>query len=292
MRHIESQTNVDVLAVVIHAFYVDVFDKILKSLKGLSVPIKVYVTTTCELEDEVKKSLVSSGLNFSLLVVVNHGRDVLPFFMIMPKVLQAEHDVILKLHTKKTSHRSDGDAWMDDILNKLILKNNVSECLGFIQNNKDVGMISPAGHVLSISKYLGSNEGGIVSVANNLGVSKEKVMDEVFSAGTMFYARVTAMLPIINLGFTSENFEKEEGQVDGTLAHAIERCFSISCFSAQFRLVSTDTVFGNVSQSVQDEYTYADARSYGEDASIIVKVFHYALRPKKLLIKIKNMILR
>lgn len=288
----KSQSQSEVLAVVVHAFYPDVFVKIIKSLTSISTPLKLYVTTTRDHEVEVNRVLESSGLKFYVLPVENHGRDVLPFFMIMPEVVRADHDVILKLHTKKTSHRGDGDAWMDDILNKLVLKSNVSKCLGFIQKNRDVGMISPAGHIIPISKYLGSNEHGVINVAKRLGVSKGDVMNEVFSAGTMFYARVSAMLPIINLGFTSEAFEEEKGQVDGTLAHAIERCFSISCFSAQLRLISTDTVFGNVSQSVQDEYTYADARSYGEDASIVVKVFHYALRPKKLLIKIKNMILR
>jgi len=98
--------------------------------------------------------------------------------------------------------------------------------------------------------------------------------------------RVAAMLPIINLNFTSEDFEEEMGQVDGTLAHAIERCFSISCFSAQLRLASMD----DTSQSVQGDYAHAEARSFGKDTPALVKVFYYLLRPKTLLVKIKNLI--
>jgi lipopolysaccharide biosynthesis protein len=57
-----------------------------------------------------------------------------------------------------------------------------------------------------------------------------------FVAGTMFYARTQAILPLLRLQIREEDFEPECGQVDGTFAHAIERAFSYAALAAGFRL--------------------------------------------------------
>lgn len=289
MKH---QTNPDVLAVVIHAFYVDVFSDIIQSLKGLSVPIKIYVTTISEHESEINQILISSGFDFYLLSVANRGRDVLPFLRIMPKVIQNDHVVVLKLHTKKTEHRIDGAVWMDDILSKLVAKNKVDRYFDLIKNNNNIGIIAPAGHIVSMSAYCGSNKKNVLRISKRLGFCKSDVMREMFVAGTMFYAHVSALKPMIELALTDDDFEVENNQVDGTLAHAIERCFSISSLSANLKLISSDSVNVGASQVVHDDYAYADATSYSKYASVASIVSFYLLKVKKLVIKIKNMMLR
>lgn len=288
----KRQTNSDVLAVVIHAFYIDVFVKIIHSLKDLSVPIKVYATTTGEHENEVKQILISSSFDFYSLPVVNRGRDVLPFLTVMPEVIQNGHEIVLKLHTKKTKHRDDGDVWMDDILSKLVTRSKVERYFNLIKSDEKIGMIAPAGHIVAMSAYCGSNKKNILSISKRLGFCESDVMDEVFIAGTMFYAHVSALEPMIDLGFTDEDFEIENNQVDGTLAHAIERCFSISCLSANLKLISSDSVVGNDAQDVQRRYAYADPPGCSEHDSITCTVSLLLFKFKKFVVKIKNMILR
>ena len=60
-----------------------------------------------------------------------------------------------------------------------------------------------------------------------------------FVAGSMFYARVQALIPLLNLGLQSDDFEPELGQLDGTMAHSIERAFAISAYTAGLKLVDT-----------------------------------------------------
>ena len=74
MYEMSRQNNSEVLAGVIHAFYVDIFTRIIHSLKDISVPIKIYVTTTSEHKSEINQILVSSAVDFFLLPVDNRGR--------------------------------------------------------------------------------------------------------------------------------------------------------------------------------------------------------------------------
>jgi lipopolysaccharide biosynthesis protein len=284
----KQRINSDVLAVVIHVYYIDVFAKIIQSLEDLGVPLKVYVTTTSELESEIKDALISSGFNFLLLPVANHGRDVLPFFKVMPEVVRNGHTVLLKLHTKKTEHRRDGDAWMKDVLSKLVTNDKVGRCFDLLNSDEGIGMIAPAGHIISMSAYYGSNKEKVVSISKRLGFSETDVMDAAFVAGTMFYAHIAALQPILKLAFKDEDFELENKQVDGTLAHAIERCLSISCLSAGLKLISTDYLNGDVSPVVQGGYDYADATNFSNNASIGGVVSFYLFKLKKLAVKLIN----
>ena len=56
-------------------------------------------------------------------------------------------------------------------------------------------------------------------------VKEEDFLD--FPAGTMFWARTKSISELFDLQLDKKDFPEEKGQVDGTIAHAIERLFGI-----------------------------------------------------------------
>jgi len=61
-----------------------------------------------------------------------------------------------------------------------------------------------------------------------------------FPAGTMFWARLAALTPLATLPDAALDFEREAGQVDGTLHHAYERMMALVAASAGY--LTTDSL--------------------------------------------------
>jgi lipopolysaccharide biosynthesis protein/SAM-dependent methyltransferase len=225
-------------AIAVHAFYEDVFDEILHRIQLLPTFCKIFATTTPDKEAYVRQRLVGSGRLFSLRVLPNLGRDVLPFLKILPVISSEKFSVVVKVHTKKSPHRDDGGEWRNDLYEQLLDRKAFEAMLRAFENDPVLGMVGPDRHFVPMSTYIGSNASRIFSIGDRLGLSEQKVLKQGFFAGTMFAARVSALEPLMRLGFSDDEFEPEMGQVDGTLAHAIERGMSLSVAAAEMRIGS------------------------------------------------------
>jgi len=242
------------LALVIHVFHEDIFEEILGHLARLRrMRCWVYATCPPERADSVEARLRASGFGFTLVPVVNRGRDIWPFLQILPQVIEAGHDILLKVHTKKSPHREDGHLWRADLFRKLIDDASVNGALKHFDSNSSSGIIGPAGHVVPMNYYWGSNAARVERLAGRLGIDNGALADLRFVAGSMFFARVQALLPLLNLGIDASEFEPESGQVDGTLAHALERVFSVSAHA-----IGLDVCVLSDDAEVTVDYPYAE----------------------------------
>lgn len=253
-----STTMPEMLAIVIHAFYFDVFEEILKCIdKNLDVDLKLYVTTPDENRQRVEEALNAKGVRYTLSVVPNRGRDVAPFLSILHDVIRDGHSVLLKVHTKKSVHRSDGEVWRKDLFEKLLSRSAIRRAMEAFSSRADLGVIGADGHVVPMDFYWGSNAKTTRRLAERMGVSASELMELTFVAGTMFFARIEALRPLGSLGLRCGDFEEEAGQVDGTLAHAVERAISASAVSAGLTVES----FGE--DGVSTNYPFAERQTIG-----------------------------
>ena len=248
--------NASRVAVIVHAYYPELLEEINEFLRESDdLHLHLYVTTTADKVEAVQGLLERQPHNFEVIVVRNHGRDVLPFLHALQLVVKSEHDVILKIHTKKSTHRGDGATWRKDLYQKLLSKDSIKKALSLLGSDANLGILGPDGHIVKMGYYWGANAKTVEAISARLGVEKSDLMNLEFVAGTMFFAKTKALLPLLELGFTSDDFEAEAGQVDGTLAHAIERAFSVSAKSVNMTVSSF-----NANNSVE-HYLFA-ARSH------------------------------
>jgi lipopolysaccharide biosynthesis protein len=240
--------------VVIHAYYPEVFGEILEYIQQIShIPLKLYISTPVGRGEDIRARLAGSQLDYHLQEFPNHGRDVLPFLKLLPRILEDGFATLVKVHTKKSTHRQDGDNWRRDLYSKLLSPQALADALSDFASDSTLGILGPAGHVVPMSFYWGSNALAVEKLACRLGISPAELSRASFVAGTMFFAKIDALLPLMNLALSDEDFESEAGQVDGTFAHALERAIAISTHAAGLKLRSCDGTPSN------KRYAYADA---------------------------------
>ncbi|MCR8722004.1 rhamnan synthesis F family protein, partial [Pseudomonas syringae] len=215
-------------------FYVDILKEFISKIQenASSLKIKLYVSTPYENEKEVETILSESGFAYLLLGVQNLGRDILPFMHLARIVAKDEYPIILKLHTKRSKHREDGDKWRNELVDKLVSDGALYKNHQALIKNQSIGVLSPNGHLVPLKNHWGGNAENCARLANRLGFEFEEIIDKEFAAGTMFFAQTKALLPLLNLAIDEDDFDEELGQTDGTFAHAIERIISISSLAA------------------------------------------------------------
>ncbi len=228
------------VCVIVHAFYPELLAEIFEYLKRWSTPYRLVITTIPDKAEAVRDELLKHGMEADVLVDENRGRDILPFIRALRSVVKDEH-LILKLHTKKSLHRDDGDAWRKDLLSKLMSPEKANTIFNSFAQHSDLGLVAPEGHILSMSTYWGSNADTVHRLTKQMGGDVFLPESTLFAAGSMFYVRASAIQAILDLGLRDDDFEDEAGQVDGTLAHAIERCFSVATWLSGYYLASSDS---------------------------------------------------
>ena len=237
------------LAVAIHAFYPEVLPDILESVRWLPPETKLFVSCVEQGADQVLKLLRDTGREYGLYVLENHGRDVLPFLTILPDIEQQGFDVVAKVHTKRSDHRGDGNQWRTELCDAVIGLASVNKAIAALLNDPTIGMVGPARHFVPMTTYLGSNRERLLSYSAMLGYTKEEVLELGFFAGTMFIARVAAIRQITRLGITPQAFESEKSQIDGTLAHVLERVISVCVYASGYRAVDNDDTIADISMN-------------------------------------------
>ncbi|MCU7959396.1 MAG: glycoside hydrolase family 99-like domain-containing protein [gamma proteobacterium symbiont of Bathyaustriella thionipta] len=255
----EQPSNSKPLAIVIHAFYIDVLAEILAYLVDSPIAMKLYISTTREKFALVNDKLKECALQAEVIVVENRGRDILPFFQVMRKVIDDGCQYIVKVHTKKSTHRIDGDVWRKSLYDALLDKESMQTVVKYMEHNHTIGLVTPEAHIVSMDTYFGSNEKTITHLSERMGIPKPTVMELGFCAGSMFYANVFALYPLLNLAIDEDCFESESGQVDGTFAHALERAFSISAFAMGMQIMSIESLLeGKPLKIVRSGYSHCE----------------------------------
>ena len=240
-QHVKTspENNQKVLAVIIHAFYFDIFTHILEKTRSIGVPYTLYITTHKEIAQKVSSHLKLLGLDAHIKVYENRGRDILPFLRILDLIKANGHHVILKLHTKKSPHILSGrNDWCDGMVDQLLEATIVDKAIENFITHPTIGLIGPHKHLYPLWRKKGSNMVLVKELADKIGCQSD-INNQSFVGGTMFYAKANVFDSLLKLNLKTTDFAEEPISVDGTLAHAIERVFGIAASENKLNIVDT-----------------------------------------------------
>jgi len=101
------------VAVVVHLFYHDMWDEFAAALRPQRFAFDLYVTITGTDADTggLKRRILTQFPEARIWAMPNHGRDIFPFVHLVNAGVLDLYRAVCKLHSKKSPHRRDGDAW-------------------------------------------------------------------------------------------------------------------------------------------------------------------------------------
>ncbi len=217
-------------AVAIHLYYEDLARWFAEQVADFG-GVDVYITVPRTIDWDAAQAVRESFRHAYILEIDNRGRDIRPFLAMYSRFLEGNYDFVCKLHSKKSLHLSEGHQWRVDVVRRL-LGPAAREALSTYQSKSSVGILAPRGSLESLAdpSIRLRSEKNLITLAARLNY--KVTFRELFVAGSMFWFRPSALQNLYQLFVRGLEFEPELGQVDGTIAHAIERIFCIAAKGA------------------------------------------------------------
>lgn len=220
------------LGVVLHLFYPALWPEIRQALAALPEPAALYVTVPEFAATPALRQIAADWCGpLQFLPVPNRGRDVRPFLQLLCSGTLDAHELVCKLHTKRSPHMRDGEAWRQASLQALLGPDALAGRLEAMRGDSSAGLWCAAADRVGPQDRRRWNTHSHTALRRQLallGWAAEPGKWE-FAAGTMFWMRPEALrgLRIPGLNELSA-YEPEMAQTDGTWAHALERLIGLA----------------------------------------------------------------
>ncbi len=239
-----EQKSIDIgkptIAVIAHIYYVDLLDEFLQYFKNIPFRYDLIITTSLRNKEYIETRIYkeSTASKLTILSYENKGRDIAPFIDLLKNYLFQYH-FVCKIHTKKSNHDTNLAGWRRYLLDNLLGSDKIIEkIIDEFNLDEKLGIIYPVQHpyITFLMKDLQWGE--------NLEIAKKIFPEHIFSpdqkfefpSGSMFWFRPEALKILQSSTLSIKDFEEEEGQIDGTLAHAIERMLGLLPLESGYHL--------------------------------------------------------
>lgn len=224
------------IAIILHIHYTDLWNYIEKYLTNISnYSFDLYITLT-NTDNNIVENIIKCYPLANITIVENRGRDILPFIDTYRRIKKLNYDFICKLHSKKSIYRNDGKEIRDELYKELL--DDITKIINLFESNSNIGLIASQKYLIKHTKH-------------NMTYCKKNIKDlsvvldlhfkyNKFPAGSMFWFKPEALDGIDKI--SSKFFDTEEGLVDGTIAHTIERLFCLIVTNNKFLIKGINKV--------------------------------------------------
>lgn len=239
-RSLSQIANKPDIGIHLHLYYDDLLDEFAYFLKNVRYSFSLYVSVVNpESQEFVAKRLIDAipQANVEVACFPNRGRDIGPLFAGFGRKIR-RHELIAHIHSKRSLHNLNKADWRRQLVTNLFGSDGfVGGVVDLFQSNPQLGMVFPEyHHSLSGQISWGTNFSICKELAKSLNFDICEKSLALFPAGSMFWARSGALKRLFDLELGWADFPKEDGQVDGTIAHGIERLFGEVVANANFSI--------------------------------------------------------
>jgi lipopolysaccharide biosynthesis protein len=231
------------VAVVVHIYYPDLWPEFSETIKALTIEHDLYVTLTYR-GDETEDLAKEIGADFpkaTVLPLENRGRDILPFLTLVNAGALDGYDAICKLHTKKSPHREDGDVWRKHLILGVLPEEGLESMLERFIATPDAAFWVADGQYFHGTKWWGSNFEQLCHLMRRIEIEVDRESLH-FPAGSIYWMKPLMIGLLKSLDLNESHFDRETAQVDGTIAHALERAMGIMTEAAGQRVYQTTEI--------------------------------------------------
>lgn len=229
------------IAVHVHLFHTNMAEDVAHALCNIRHPFTLLVSVQEDQSPEYWTAFFESRIPSLEKVVVralpNRGRDVAPW-VVGFRDLIVESTIFCHIHSKRSDHNRSHGGWFRYLCHTLLGSLGVVDgILEILQNDKNIGVVSPCYFwTLANQPNYGKNKDAVDFLYKKLGGDKLPDLCPDYPAGSFFWCRTSVLEPLFALDLKLEDFAEEGGQVDGTIAHGIERIIGFLPLMAQMTL--------------------------------------------------------
>ena len=216
------------IAVVVHFFYEEMWPMLEQRLGCIPSGVGLFVTCPVEKLEIASKCIVDKFPHARFIASRNIGMDIFPFLSVIPILANEGYEIVFKLQTKKGQNQF-GELWRDVMLDSLIGNgDNFFRIADEMLLDETITIAGPGAFYLSAGRQAMQNQDKLQLIADRLEIDSTIFdCDWGFFAGTMFCARVSALLSLSNSFHMSANVHDNDYKLDGNIEHALERFFGL-----------------------------------------------------------------
>ena len=229
------------ILVVAHVYYPEVWFDIEDRLARIPEPFDLLISLADGPAEVLEPELAERLPHAIVHRVPNEGRDLAPLVELAGAGAFDDYDAVLKVHTKRSPHRQDGDAWRVALLDGVMPSpDGIQRIVELLRGDSSVGLVVPNGSLHGAETW-GSNQVLVEALASRIPFAFDPSQLR-YPAGSMYWARPWVLRRLADLELGREHFESEAGHVDGSTAHALERFVGVAAQTSGLDIVEADDV--------------------------------------------------
>ena len=225
------------VAVLLHIYYPDFWEEIAPLLRAQTFAFDLFVTLGDTPEcDTLPDQITQSFPEARIWRMPNHGRDIFPFVHLLNAGLFAPYAALCKLHSKKSPHRADGEAWRHALIASVMGDpDTTARRLAAFLSDPNIGFWVSEGQIYAGETWWGANRARVAELLERGRITPPATLR--FPAGSIYWIKPALLQGLRDLNLTAGDFEPEQALVDGTTAHAVERLLGAMAQDQQLQIV-------------------------------------------------------